>query len=61
MKEVVVHGRTFELYLTAETITEKVSALAARLKADFKGKKSAICMYHEWFIHVCSRTYVCYR
>ena len=37
MKEVVVHGRTFELYLTAETITEKVSALGARLKADFKG------------------------
>ena len=58
MKEVVVHGRTFELYLTAETITEKVSALGARLKADFKGKNPLfVCIMNGSFMFAAELMY----
>lgn len=51
MKEVVLHGRTFELYLTAEAINKAVTALALRLKQDFKGKDPLfVCIMNGSFM-----------
>lgn len=49
--EVVVHGRTFELYLTAEEIGQKIKKLAHKLKADFKGKDPLfVCIMNGSFM-----------
>lgn len=58
MKEVIVHGRTFELYLTAEEIKEKVKELSARLKADFKDKDPLfVCIMNGSFMFAAELMY----
>lgn len=58
MKEVVVHGRTFELYLTAEQIAERVEALGKRLKADFQGKDPLfVCIMNGSFMFAAELMY----
>jgi hypoxanthine phosphoribosyltransferase len=39
MVNIQVHNKTFEPYLTAEAIKERVSAIAANLNKDYDGKK----------------------
>ncbi|MDY5858638.1 MAG: phosphoribosyltransferase family protein [Porphyromonas sp.] len=51
MKEVVVHGRTFELYLRAEEIAQHVKAMAARIKEDYQGKNPLlVCIMNGSFM-----------
>lgn len=51
MREVVVHGRTFELYLRAEEIEQSIKALAYKLKADFAGKDPLfVCIMNGSFM-----------
>lgn len=51
MTEVVVHGRTFELYLTADFIAQKIKALAQQLKADFEGRDPLfVCIMNGSFM-----------
>lgn len=51
MKEVTLHGRQFELYITAEEISQAVAALGARLKNDFKGKNPLfVCIMNGAFM-----------
>lgn len=51
MKEVTLHGRTFELYLTAETINKAIHELALRLKQDFKDKDPLfVCIMNGSFM-----------
>lgn len=51
MKEVVVHGRTFELYLSAEVIAQHIQALAKRIKADYEGKNPLfVCIMNGSFM-----------
>lgn len=38
MKEIVLHGRTFQLYVTAREIKAAVKQLGLKLKEDFKGR-----------------------
>lgn len=51
MKEVTLHGRQFELYITAEEINKAVVALGYRLKEDFKGKNPLfVCVMNGAFM-----------
>ncbi len=51
MREVVVHGRTFELYLTAEEIQKSINTLAERIKADYQGKNPLlVCIMNGSFM-----------
>lgn len=51
MKEVTLHGRQFELYISAEEISQAVKALGHRLKADFKGKNPLfVCIMNGAFM-----------
>lgn len=51
MREVVLHGRTFELYLEAEVINQAVRQLALRLKEDFKGRDPLfVCIMNGSFM-----------
>lgn len=58
MKEVVVHGRTFELYLSSEEITSKVQVLATRLKEEFKGRDPLfVCIMNGAFMFAAELMY----
>lgn len=51
MKEVTLHGRQFELYITAEKISQAVKALGLRLKEDFKGRNPLfVCIMNGAFM-----------
>lgn len=51
MKEVIVHGRTFTLYQTAETIAKHIKQLASQIKADFQGKDPLfVCIMNGSFM-----------
>ena len=51
MREVVLHGRTFELYLEAEVVNQAVRQLALRLKEDFKGRDPLfVCIMNGSFM-----------
>lgn len=51
MKEVIVHGRTFELYLTAQEIQKSIESLAAQLKSDFRGRNPLfVCIMNGAFM-----------
>lgn len=51
MKEVVLHGRTFELYLDAKQISAAVKELGLRLKNDFKGRDPLfVCIMNGSFM-----------
>lgn len=51
MREVTLHGKTFELYLPAEKISESIATLAARLKEDFKGRDPLfVCIMNGAFM-----------
>ncbi len=51
MKEVILHGKTFELYLSAEEISTAVTQLAHRLKDDFKGRDPLfVCIMNGAFM-----------
>ena len=51
MKEVVLHGRTFELYLTGEQVSAAVRELGLRLKNDFKGRDPLfVCIMNGSFM-----------
>ncbi|MEO5997220.1 MAG: hypoxanthine phosphoribosyltransferase [Chitinophagaceae bacterium] len=39
MPNILVHNKSFELYLAADKIIERVSAIAAQLNTDYEGKK----------------------
>ena len=51
MKEVVLHGRTFEPYLTGEQVSAAVRELGLRLKNDFKGRDPLfVCIMNGSFM-----------
>lgn len=58
MREVVVHGRTFELYLRAEEIEQNIKVLAHKLKADFAGKDPLfVCIMNGSFMFAAELMY----
>lgn len=51
MREVVVHGRTFQLYIEAERISQSIRDLGLRLKNDFKGRDPLfVCIMNGAFM-----------
>lgn len=51
MQEVIVHGRTFIRYQTAETIDRHIKDLAQRLQADFRDKDPLfVCIMNGSFM-----------
>ena len=51
MSEVVVHGRTFQLYIEAERISQSIRDLGLRLKNDFKGRDPLfVCIMNGAFM-----------
>lgn len=51
MKEVTLHGRQFELYITAEEISQAITTLGHRLKKDFEGKNPLfVCIMNGAFM-----------
>lgn len=51
MKEVVLHGRTFEPYLTGEQVSAAVRELGLRLKNDFKDRDPLfVCIMNGSFM-----------
>ena len=51
MREVVVHGLTFQLYIEAERISQSIRDLGLRLKNDFKGRDPLfVCIMNGAFM-----------
>lgn len=51
MKEVILHGKTFEPYLSSEEIGAAVTKLAHKLKDDFKGRDPLfVCIMNGAFM-----------
>lgn len=51
MREVTLHGKTFELYLTAEEISASIVKLADRLRADFADRDPLfVCIMNGAFM-----------
>lgn len=51
MKEITLHGQQFELYITAEQISQAIKALGLRLKVDFEDKNPLfVCIMNGAFM-----------
>ncbi len=51
MREVTLHGKTFQLYLTAEEISASIVKLADRLRSDFAGRDPLfVCIMNGAFM-----------
>ena len=57
MSVIRVHDKSFEIYLSEETILQRVKEIGGAINKDYAGKTTSFYCHIEWVIHVCFRSF----